>query len=107
MIETLRRTRVGKFDVSMAIDLDADAAEAPRRLLPLAAAVADLPAVALPPEALAQIRQGKAVLSSAFVSEESREVAVFDLGGHLAAIAQTRKEGMLQPFKVLSGARKD
>ncbi|HEY1860695.1 MAG TPA: tRNA pseudouridine(55) synthase TruB [Gemmataceae bacterium] len=107
MIETLRRTRVGKFDVSMAIDLDADAAEAHRRLLPLAAAVADLPAIALPPEALAQIRQGKAVLSSAFVSEESREVAVFDLGGHLAAIAQTRKEGMLQPLKVLSVARKD
>jgi tRNA pseudouridine55 synthase len=107
MVETLRRTRVGRFEVSTAIGLDADAAEAHRRLLPLGAAVADLPSVALASEALAQIRQGKAIPSPTLVGEENHDVAIFDLQGNLAAIARVRKENTLQPLKVLSAARKE
>src|SRR5262249_53832181 len=55
LVETLRRTRVGPFTASEALTLQATPVEARARLLPLSAAVAELPAVRLPAERLRQL----------------------------------------------------
>jgi tRNA pseudouridine55 synthase len=98
IVEALRRTHVGPFGVNGALDLNATEAEARRRLLPLSAAVGELPAVTLVDESLAQLRQGKAV--PAHVGEKGQEVAVHDSAGNLAAIARVQEDGILQPDKV-------
>src|SRR5207244_1605387 len=57
LVETLRRMRVGRFDAADAIGLDADTTTARARLLPLAAAVAEMPQVTVDPHALNRLRQ--------------------------------------------------
>jgi tRNA pseudouridine55 synthase len=104
LVETLRRMRVGPFDVNASIGLDADTDLVRSRLLPLAAAAAELPAVTLPPEALARMRQGMAV-SLETGPAEGVEVAVFDAARNLAAIAVSQVGRFLQPVKVLPAVR--
>jgi tRNA pseudouridine55 synthase len=106
IVEALRRTRVGPFDVSVAVGLDATAAEAHARLLPLRAAVAELRAVILTPDEIAHMRQGKAVPAPALAGGGDSETAVVDEAGNLAAIAQVRQAGLLQPVKVFNGTSK-
>jgi tRNA pseudouridine55 synthase len=104
MIETLRRTRVGPFDVHKSVGLDADTVLARSRLLPVAAAAAELPAITLTPELLARMRQGKAVPLQPGPAE-GVEVAVFDASGNLAAIGVSQTGGLLHPVKVLPAIR--
>jgi tRNA pseudouridine55 synthase len=104
LVESLRRTRVGPFDESEALSLEADAASARSRLLPPAAAVAELPRMVVNPDQVARLRQGQKVsLSSAdALPAEASEVALFDAAGSLVAVAGMDWENkQLVPAKVL------
>jgi tRNA pseudouridine55 synthase len=100
MIETLRRTSVGCFSIEQAVSLDADSAEVLTRILPLGSAVDGLPRIVLGTEDLIRIRQGKTVLLPARLDDGDSEIAVFDENGNLAAVAEARDGGLLQPVKV-------
>src|SRR5581483_7783016 len=98
LVQTLRRLRVGPFTTDNAVSLDADAAIARARLRPVEEAVAELPAITLTAGELQRLRQGQA-LSVTHGSDE--EMAVFDEGKRLAAIATFDKERrLLKPAKV-------
>jgi tRNA pseudouridine55 synthase len=103
IVEKLRRTSVGPFTVSTAVDLDADATEARSRLLPLRAAVAELPSISLTLDEIAHLRQGKAVPRPGLALGKGLEIAVLDRDGNLAAIARVQDGGLLQPARVLRG----
>ena len=101
-VQVLRRTRVGPFRAEDAVPLDADAATARARLLPLVLAVAELPHVTVSSDAAAALRQGKAVpLPSADVPG-AEECAVLGEDGGLIAVARWEvQRRLLQPVKVL------
>ncbi|HEY1379815.1 MAG TPA: tRNA pseudouridine(55) synthase TruB [Gemmataceae bacterium] len=99
-LDGLRRTRVGPFTPDDAVPLDTDAEAACSRLLPPAAAVAALPRVVLPPEAVARLKHGQAVTASEAVPAGT-DVAVFDSDGVLVGIAAADRSGRtLRPSKV-------
>jgi tRNA pseudouridine55 synthase len=109
-IEALRRTQVGPFRAEDALSLDADAATARARLLPLAMAVSELPQITLDDRAIARLQQGGTWLFNdpplrnvTFATDG--EMAVMDTAGNLAliAIADTAR-GVLRPAKVMAGA---
>jgi tRNA pseudouridine55 synthase len=100
LIGTLRRTSVGCFTTDQAVALDSDSAEVHARLLPLSSAVYGIPRTTLGAEYLVRIRQGKMVSLPAHLDPAGTEVAVFDESGNLAAVAETRDGGLLQPIKV-------
>jgi tRNA pseudouridine55 synthase len=95
----LRRTRVGPFTPADAVPLDSTSDAARSLLMPPAAAVAGLPRIVMPAEAVAQLRNGLAVPDPECHSAGSA-VAVFDAGGTLVAIAAATDERMLRPVKV-------
>ncbi|HEV3258455.1 MAG TPA: tRNA pseudouridine(55) synthase TruB [Gemmataceae bacterium] len=107
LVETLRRTRVGAFDVVAALPLEADTATARAALVPFAAAVTDLPRVVLEPAAITRLRHGQGLaLGPACPVPEAMaggmEVAVFDAAGTLGAVAVVDPAaGLLRPLKVL------
>lgn len=99
-IETLRRTRVGPFTAEAAVSLDVVVAEARARLLPAAAAVAELPRLELSAEEIARLRQGQAVRLPPARAAPELEVAVFDTKGALLAVACV-EGAQVRPVKVL------
>jgi tRNA pseudouridine55 synthase len=99
LVQTLRRTRVGPFSPEDAVRLDAEAAAARSRLLPLAAAVSELPRVTLAAADAARLRQGQGIHWAVPLEGES---AVFDEAGRLVAIAvPDHSRQVLRPVKVL------
>jgi tRNA pseudouridine55 synthase len=106
LVRTLRRVRVGPFSEADALGLDADAATAKARLLPVSAAVAGLPRVTLGPQEVNRLRHGQGVPLPRLelpegVSPEAENAAVFDTGGNLVALARIdRAKGWLPPDKV-------
>lgn len=107
LVAQLRRTHVGRFDAADGLSLDIDLARARTSLLPLSAAVAELPHVTLRPDDVRRLRQGKAVRlgdSSLLhgLSAAGGDVAVLDHADVLVAVAAVnRAEQTLQPKKVL------
>jgi len=102
LVQALRRTGVGPFRPEDAVPLDADAETARSRLLPLSAAVADLPAITMPAPAVAQLRQGRAVPLPQRLASDAEEYAVLDAGGGLVAVARfDSRARLLRPVKVL------
>jgi tRNA pseudouridine55 synthase len=101
LVETLRRTRVGPFEAAQAITLEADAATARARLLPVSAAVSELPRVTLDARDCVRLRQGQTVSQEAFPAGDAADVAVFDVAGTLIAVASLdRARRLLRPAKV-------
>jgi tRNA pseudouridine55 synthase len=101
-VQALRRTRVGPFTAEAAARLDLPPEEARRRLLPLEAAVAELPRVVLSPRELARLRGGAAVGLPPGLAEAG-DVGVFDAAGSLVAVAGVDgPRQLLRPAKVLS-----
>jgi tRNA pseudouridine55 synthase len=99
-VETLRRTRVGPFAAEEAVPLDADAEAARARLLPVSAAVSELPRVTLDEADVIRLRQGQGV--PAIGRPDAGEVAVFDARGGLVAVARLdRERRLLRPETVL------
>jgi tRNA pseudouridine55 synthase len=92
LVAKLRRTRVGTFDAAEALSLDTTVTIARASLLPLSAAVAELPRVILGPEQVHRLRQGQAVSTAGSsvltgLSTATVEVAIFDEAEALVAIA--------------------
>jgi tRNA pseudouridine55 synthase len=102
-VQVLRRTRVGPFTPEQAVPLDADPEEGRARLLPAELAVAELPRLTLGERELERLRHGQAVpLRQGPAGAAGPEVAVFSVGGRLAAVAAWEPERrLLRPAKVL------
>ncbi|TMQ34434.1 MAG: tRNA pseudouridine(55) synthase TruB [Planctomycetota bacterium] len=105
-VEELRRARVGSFAAARAVALESDVSTALSSLLPLAAAVAELPAVILEEAALRALRQGQAVDLPSNPDQPAppaaaTEMAIFNQAGLLAAIAILESGRTLHPTKVL------
>jgi len=99
-IETLRRTRVGPFGVAEAVSLDTDSATARTKVLPVAAALSELPRVVIADDAALRLRQGQAVRCDEPIAGEA---AVFDNRGGLVAVAHFDAESrLLRPDKVFA-----
>jgi tRNA pseudouridine55 synthase len=106
LVEKLRRTRIGPFEVARALTPEADIAAAHASLLPVALAVAELPRRTLAPEGVQRLRRGQEVsLAGSLLSADSftaPEVAVFDEAGTFVAVAIVdRQKQVLRPEKVL------
>jgi tRNA pseudouridine55 synthase len=100
-VETLRRTRVGPFRVNDALPLDADAATARAKVLPVSAALGELPRVAIVDAQAARLRQGQAVPADEATAPAGSAVAVFDATGGLVAVARfDQARRLLRPEKV-------
>jgi tRNA pseudouridine55 synthase len=102
LVESLRRTKVGPFTVDNAVRLDADMATVRSRLQPLAAALAELPALTLDGAQPAQLRQGRPVtVPIEAAGSGQHEVAVLDSDGGLVAVATFDPSSrLLAPVKV-------
>src|SRR5207244_231236 len=96
-VTVLRRLRIGPFAVEDAVPLDADAETARGKLLPMAAAVSQLPAVRVTTEEAARLRNGQTIASAG-----EGEVAVLDEAGGLVAVGMVTG-GRLKPAKVMAG----
>jgi tRNA pseudouridine55 synthase len=104
LVQTLRRTCVGPFTTESAVHLETDADTARAQLLPAALAVAELPRVDLAEAEVLRLCQGQIVPRPAALASLAgeQEVAVFDPGGRLAAVALLDGK-VLRPAKVLRG----
>jgi tRNA pseudouridine55 synthase len=101
LVETLRRTRIGPFTLGDALPLDTTPAVARARLLPLSAAVAELPALELTCEQLQQLTVGQAIPFTGAKSTTARLFAVLATDGRLCALARWDPEQhLLRPAKV-------
>jgi len=103
-VAALRRIRIGPFNVTNALSLEIDRTIACTRLLPLEAAVAELPRLVLSAGELARLRQGQPVTATDVPGnlKPGQESAVFDEAQRLAAIAKIGGQGRLTSVKVLN-----
>lgn len=106
-VSALRRTRVGPFVPEQAVPLDADATTANARLLPLAAAVADLPRVVLEEAQLSRFASGQTVpfvIPNGVETPPDTTLAVFDPTGQFRGIGCSSGDGrLIRPVKVFMG----
>ena len=101
LIETLRRTRVGPFDVAAAASLDEGAAAARAKLQPVEAALSELPRVVLTEADVARVRRGQSLPSPGGLPGGTSSVAVYDVNGRLVAVAEAEPDRRwLRPAKV-------
>jgi tRNA pseudouridine55 synthase len=102
-VQELQRTRVGCFDLSMAVSLDVSGDTAQHALQPLALAVSDLPRLTLSPENAARMRHGQPLPLVSFDRLPVGEVALFDesAGDLLAVAIVDEAHGCIRPGKVL------
>ncbi|HEV3115810.1 MAG TPA: tRNA pseudouridine(55) synthase TruB [Gemmataceae bacterium] len=103
-VAALRRTRIGPFNATNALSLEIAGAVACNLLLPLEAAVAELPRLVLPADELARLRQGQPVTAADLPGnlKPGQEIAVFDEARRLAAIAKIEGQSRLTSVKVLN-----
>jgi tRNA pseudouridine55 synthase len=105
LLENLRRTRVGPFAVENALPLDQEPAVAINLMLPLAAAVAELPKVILDKKGECELVQGQAVSlpQQQTAVDGNRVCGAFAADGRLIAVARWNAErGKLSPLKVVA-----
>jgi tRNA pseudouridine55 synthase len=101
-VASLRRTRIGCFDIADTLALDAETATARASLLPLARGVSELPHRTLSPAEVVRVRQGQALPAIAGGSTAS-EIALFDQGGELVAVGMIDPSAhLVRPGKVLA-----
>jgi tRNA pseudouridine55 synthase len=104
-IEALRRTRVGPFRVEDAVALDAGVEAARARVLPISAALGELPRVTTSAALAQRLRTGQGVPADEATVPDGSAVAVFDPGGGLVAVARfDRGHRLLRPEKVFPPA---
>jgi tRNA pseudouridine55 synthase len=111
-IETLRRLRVGPFIESQAIPLDKlikpedTLAASPDLLLPVATALADIPALALTEQEAAGLKQGQAISLVALMgripclADPAGGLARAMAGGRVVGLCRLR-DGLLRPERIL------
>ncbi len=98
-VQSLRRTRVGPFDESAALTLDADRETARRALLDLSWALRDLPRVAIASAEAQRLARGQALPWTGI--EPAGEVAVWDEHSQLIGVGRIDDERRLCPAKML------
>jgi len=95
-LTVLRRTRSGPFDLSVAVPAD-DLIAAERRLVPMAALLPELPAVAVAASARPLLKNGRDLaadaVTSGFPCEAVERVRIVDERGELLALAVPRGFG--------------
>jgi tRNA pseudouridine55 synthase len=102
LIESLRRTQVGSFNTEDAVSLSSDPATARARLLPISAAVSDLPALNVDEETVTRLRQRRTFDANTVLPPDFEEVAMFAQSGELVAVGRIDREtGQIRPEKVL------
>ena len=114
LVESLHRTRIGRFTSTDAFPLSADAQTVMQGVLPPRAAVDHLPAVSLPRDWLLRLSLGEwiplrmaTLISGNFGGSGANSelaVAVINERGELAAIALVTNEKALRPRKVFKSA---
>ena len=87
LIESLRRTRIGPFQVEDALQLDLPGDAVRARLLPIAWAVADLPRLVLAKSEIDRLRQGQTIPCHSPL-KEGQELAIFDGNDDLLAVGE-------------------
>jgi tRNA pseudouridine55 synthase len=98
LVQSLRRESVGPFRAENAVSLEADRETALSSLLPLAAAVTELPSVTVVESLANRLAQGQPVVCTAVNAEA---IAVFDTKNHLIAVARWEAGSReLRPVKV-------
>jgi tRNA pseudouridine55 synthase len=101
LVEALRRTRIGPFTLGEALPLDTTPTIACARLLPLSAAVAELPVLELSREQLQQLTVGQGIPYTGAVPATAALFAVLAPEGKLCALVRWDPEQrLLQPAKV-------
>jgi tRNA pseudouridine55 synthase len=107
-LESLRRTRVGPFDESRALTLEATTDAVMRSLLPPIEALAEMPRRILAAEKMLPFFSGQMLPWNDDALASAAEVALIDEAGHLRAIgeydADTRQ---MKPAKVLAKTETD
>ena len=107
LVETLRRTRVGPFDQTLAHPLASASLEMSKQLLPLSWAVEDLPRIDLQESEIIHIRHGRRIpwpslFDAAALPVDAQELAAFDSANQLVAVVGIdRQQKMLFAQKVL------
>ncbi len=102
-VESLRRTRVGPFRAEDAAPLDVDAATVLAKVLPVAAALSELPRVTIDDALAARLRQGQGASAGDVSAPDGSDVAVFDARGGLVAVARfDARQRQLRPEKVFA-----
>ncbi|MFO0865127.1 MAG: tRNA pseudouridine(55) synthase TruB [Gemmataceae bacterium] len=106
-LDSLRRTRVGPFDESRALKLDASAEAAMRSLLPPVESLSGLPRRVLPAEMMARFFSGQMMpWDETFAKGE--EVVLVDSAGRLRAIGEYDADArQVKPAKVLTKMEAD
>lgn len=109
MIETLRRTRIGPFDVNHSVDLaEIDSLDAISEILvPAIVAISDWPVMKLNDEQMKDLLHGKRLnaLPQLSVMAAGSEVAMIDQSGTLVGLGRIEgldDQAMIQPFRVFA-----
>lgn len=97
-LSALRRMRIGPFDESAALSLDADADTARQSLRDLSWALAGFPRVELESSDAGRFAQGQKLPWSG--EQPPGEVAVFDVSGRFIGVGRIDDERRLRPVKV-------
>jgi tRNA pseudouridine55 synthase len=101
LVQTLRRTEVGPFRADGALTLEADRATAQAALLPLGAAVSELPRINVTCQEAVLLRRGMVIPWKEDGAEDTA-IAVFDELEKLVAIVQRdAQQNVLRPEKVI------
>jgi tRNA pseudouridine55 synthase len=97
-LESLRRTRAGRFGVEDALTLDRLETDAPARLIAPSTLLGHMPAVTVTDEGANRIAHGNPIRGE---MPPGQYVRLADASGTLLAVAEPRPGGVLQPIVVL------
>jgi tRNA pseudouridine55 synthase len=100
LVQTLRRTHVGPFVAENGLRLDLDPATAAEHLLPLSAALADLPQMQFSVEESRRLRHGQQVTRD-FQGDGNEAMALDDTGA-LIGVVRREVENTIVALKILS-----
>jgi tRNA pseudouridine55 synthase len=107
LVETLRRTGVGPFDLALAHPLATASLEMSKHLLPLELAVAEIPRIELKEPDVVHLRHGRRIpwpasFNPSNLPAQALELAAFDANNHLVAVVGVdHQQKMLFAQKVL------
>lgn len=101
-LKSLRRVRVGPFQISDALSIDASAAEIAARLRPLGDGLKELAHLTLSDDEIRRLSRGQTVPTSVTIEGEA---AIFDDSGAFRVLTVVA-DGRLRPSKVFSGGLK-
>jgi tRNA pseudouridine55 synthase len=100
-VQVLRRTRVGCFCEADGVDLDCDANTVRDRLLPLVAALTELPKIHLSADHCRSLRFGQRInLALELTTDNSMEAAALDPNGDLVGVISVEQNRIAVPLKV-------